>query len=166
MPSSPNGSGVNSPLLLPTHSTSRAPKSHVPRGRRWLQFFGTAAVTGILFHLVLVGLGSTEAVRQRVPTAINDWLPGGPKSTGDKVTVVYEKPDCPLPPVASNTTTPAAIKTPEQIIAEEEAPWTIDQLREMVSHTKGYYGRDYSLGLGWNNVSFSPLGYACAPRLI
>ncbi|KAG8712048.1 hypothetical protein FRC08_015090 [Ceratobasidium sp. 394] len=155
MPSSPSGSGVNSPLLLPTHfgGNSRPPKSHVPRGRRWLQFFGTAIVTGILFHLVLVGLGSTEAVRQRVPAAVNDWLPGGSKSTGDKVTVVYEKPDCPVVPPVSNSTG-STTKTPEQIIAEEEAPWTIDQIREMVSHTKGYYGRDYSLGLGWNNVRY------------
>ncbi|KAG9098381.1 hypothetical protein FRC06_006468 [Ceratobasidium sp. 370] len=156
MPSSPSGSGVNSPLLLPTHfgsNSSRPPKSHVPRGRRWLQFFGTAAITGILFHLILVGLGSTEAVRQRVPAAVNDWLPGGSKSSGDKVTVVYEKPDCPVIPPASNSTG-SVTKTPEQIIAEEEAPWTIDQIRKMVSHTKGYYGRDYSLGLGWNNVRY------------
>ncbi|QRV76198.1 O-FucT domain protein [Ceratobasidium sp. AG-Ba] len=152
MPSSPTGSGVNSPLLLPTHAgSSRPPKSHIPRGRRWLQFFGTAAITGIIFHLVLVGLGSTEAVRQRVPTAVTDWLPGGNKPTGDKITVIHEKPDCPIIPVSNN---PSASKTPEQIIAEEEAPWTLDQLREMVSHTKGYYGRDYSLGLGWNNVRY------------
>lgn len=132
-------------------NSSRPPKSHVPRGRRWLQFFGTAAITGVIFHLALVGLGSTEAVRQRVPTAVNDWLPGGNKSGGEKVTVIYEKPDCPAPPVTHNTTGSIS-KTPEQLIAEEEAPWTIEQIREMVSHTKGYYGRDYSLGLGWNNV--------------
>jgi hypothetical protein len=31
--------------------------------------------------------------------------------------------------------------------------WTIEKARQMVSHTKGYYARDYSLNLGWNNVS-------------
>jgi hypothetical protein len=29
----------------------------------------------------------------------------------------------------------------------------LERLRKMVSKTNGYYGRDYSLGLGWNNVS-------------
>ncbi|EUC66781.1 O-FucT domain protein, partial [Rhizoctonia solani AG-3 Rhs1AP] len=149
-----DGSGVNSPLLLPTHTNGRhSPKlkSHVPRARRWLQFFGTAVITGIVFHLVLVGIGSTEAVRQRVPTAVSDWLPGGSKSSGDRITVVHEKPDCPILPTTGSST---SAKTQAQKVAEEEAPWTIDQLREMVSHTKGYYGRDYSLGLGWNNVRY------------
>ncbi|EUC66783.1 O-FucT domain protein [Rhizoctonia solani AG-3 Rhs1AP] len=151
---SDDGSGVNSPLLLPTHTNGRhSPKlkSHVPRARRWLQFFGTAIITGIVFHLVLVGIGSTEAVRQRVPTAVSDWLPGGSKSSGDRITVVHEKPDCPILPTTGSST---SAKTQAQKVAEEEAPWTIDQLREMVSHTKGYYGRDYSLGLGWNNVRY------------
>ncbi|KAG8761886.1 hypothetical protein FRC11_012538 [Ceratobasidium sp. 423] len=150
-----DGSSVNSPLLLPSHTNDRhSPKlkSHVPRARRWLQFFGTAIVTGVVFHLVLVGLGSTEAVRQRVPTAVSDWLPGGPKPTGDRITVIHEKPNCPITSTSGSSTSPA--KTQAQKIAEEEAPWTIDQLREMVSHTKGYYGRDYSLGLGWNNVRY------------
>ncbi|CAE6424929.1 unnamed protein product [Rhizoctonia solani] len=123
-------------------------KSHVPRARRWLQFCGTAMVTGIIFHLVLVGLGSTEIVRQRVPVSVSDWLPGGPKSA-DNRTIVNAKPDCPtfskpvLPP-----------KTQAQKVAEEEGPWTMDQIREMAGRTKGYYGRDYSLGLGWNNVRY------------
>ena len=150
-----DSSGVNSPLLLPTHTNGRhSPKlkSHVPRARRWLQFFGTAIVTGIVFHLVLVGLGSTEAVRQRVPAAVSDWLPGGSKWSGGKITMGHERPGCSIPPGTPSSST--SIKTQAQKIAEEEAPWTTDQLREMVSHTKGYYGRDYSLGLGWNNVCY------------
>ncbi|QRW19286.1 O-FucT domain protein [Rhizoctonia solani] len=131
-----DGSDVHSPLLLPTHVNERhSPrplKSHAPRTRRWLQFYGTAIITGIAFHLVLVGLGSTEVVRQRVPASVGDWLPGGPKSSEG------------IPPP----------KTQAQKIAEEEAPWTMDQIRQMVGRTKGYYARDYSLGLGWNNVRY------------
>ncbi|KZT59687.1 hypothetical protein CALCODRAFT_466636 [Calocera cornea HHB12733] len=32
--------------------------------------------------------------------------------------------------------------------------WTMDELREMVKGTKGYYVRDWSLGLGWNNMRY------------
>lgn len=31
----------------------------------------------------------------------------------------------------------------------------IETLRSMVTGTRGYYARDYSMGLGWNNVSHS-----------
>jgi hypothetical protein len=29
----------------------------------------------------------------------------------------------------------------------------LEELRDLVAQTKGYFARDYSLGLGWNNVS-------------
>ncbi|EJT97837.1 hypothetical protein DACRYDRAFT_24792 [Dacryopinax primogenitus] len=32
--------------------------------------------------------------------------------------------------------------------------WTMEELREMVKGTKGYYVRDWSLGLGWNNMRY------------
>ncbi|KAG8739635.1 hypothetical protein FRC10_005371 [Ceratobasidium sp. 414] len=36
----------------------------------------------------------------------------------------------------------------------EEDRWPLDKVREMVARTKGYYARDYSLNLGWNNMRF------------
>ncbi len=30
---------------------------------------------------------------------------------------------------------------------------TVEQIRDIVAPTKGFFTRDYSLGLGWNNVS-------------
>ena len=39
----------------------------------------------------------------------------------------------------------------------------LDHLREMVSRTKGYYTRDYSVWLGWNNVRFACLRTAELP---
>ena len=35
----------------------------------------------------------------------------------------------------------------------------VEDVHNIVSHTKGYYTRDYSLWLGWNNVSDR---YSCA----
>lgn len=36
----------------------------------------------------------------------------------------------------------------------DEDEWSMDKIRKMVEGTKGYYVRDYSLGLGWNNVGY------------
>lgn len=45
---------------------------------------------------------------------------------------------------------------------------SMDEIKAMVSQTRGFYARDYSLGLGWNNVcSISPFIFFCpdnAPR--
>ena len=34
---------------------------------------------------------------------------------------------------------------------------TLEQIRDIVTPTRGFFSRDYSLGLGWNNVSAIPL---------
>ena len=39
--------------------------------------------------------------------------------------------------------------------AEHPSHLRINQLQALVNKTKGYYARDYSLGLGWNNVGVS-----------
>lgn len=39
-----------------------------------------------------------------------------------------------------------------QLVVPYENRWSQESLREMVSRTKGYYARDYSVWLGWNNV--------------
>ena len=35
---------------------------------------------------------------------------------------------------------------------QKDQPPTLDELRNMVSQTNGYFGRDWSVHLGWNNV--------------
>jgi len=30
---------------------------------------------------------------------------------------------------------------------------TLEEIRDIVAHTRGFYARDFSLYLGWNNVS-------------
>jgi hypothetical protein len=37
-------------------------------------------------------------------------------------------------------------------VAPCEGKWTLERVKELVSHTKGYYARDYNVFLGWNNV--------------
>jgi len=44
---------------------------------------------------------------------------------------------------------------PTTILDASEDP-SLETLRDMVARTKGYWARDYSLHLGWNNVSNYP----------
>jgi hypothetical protein len=54
--------------------------------------------------------------------------------------------------------------TPESTISDTPPPpspssspvsdvLTLEQIRDIVAPTRGFFSRDYSLGLGWNNVS-------------
>ncbi|KAF9511689.1 hypothetical protein BS47DRAFT_1468488 [Hydnum rufescens UP504] len=52
-----------------------------------------------------------------------------------------------------NTTTPYIRPGLGHYVEPDEEDLNLEQIRVMVSKTKGYYVRDYSLGLGWNNAS-------------
>jgi hypothetical protein len=49
----------------------------------------------------------------------------------------------PSPSVATPWFSPPP-STPDQL--------TLEQIRDIVTHTRGFYSRDYSVHLGWNNV--------------
>lgn len=159
--------------LLPRDASSPIPQpittsisSSTSRRRGFLAFFGTAAATGIIFHLILLGFGavpnSSDRANSLGPSSIKDWwsntgdspldLPPKhiPGSTEDEYTT------CPLPPtntdgVLNNSTSYIRPGLGQLVVADEDE-WSIDKIRKMVEGTKGYYVRDYSLGLGWNNV--------------
>lgn len=156
-----------SPSALPLNGLpiNTKPTLRYSNRRSALSFFGTAALTGIVFHLLFIGFGGGEAVRD-VPV-LREWLP--PKSSPE-VTVVKEACPDSLDPIRTHsatlpkptyhpTTTAGSISTGKgnaTDAAQEESSdntATMDELRKMISQTRGYYGRDYSLGLGWNNVS-------------
>jgi hypothetical protein len=66
----------------------------------------------------------------------------------------------PIPsPTLSPSTPPAAVATPSSpppsspLRAPESDVLTLEQIRDIVTPTRGFFTRDYSLGLGWNNVS-------------
>jgi hypothetical protein len=54
------------------------------------------------------------------------------------------------PPLAPPITTPVIDTHPD-----DSDYLDLDALRQMVARSKGYWARDYSLHLGWNNVSIS-----------
>lgn len=51
------------------------------------------------------------------------------------------------------TTTEDATPTPSEGIIKQDDP-ELEELRTMVSKTKGYFARDWSLYLGWNNMRY------------
>jgi len=157
-----------SPLLPGGLNTKPTPR--YSSRRNYVTFIATAVASGLFFHLLFVGFGGPTAVRD-VPV-LKDWLPQtevkvvcspdpkDPIHTRTHTHTVTASADRPDPtPVPITHTTAHHNSTAEDELDEEV--WTLDQLREMVSKTKGYYARDYSLGLGWNNVS----GCASLPQL-
>ncbi|PVG00773.1 hypothetical protein CPB86DRAFT_754331 [Serendipita vermifera] len=93
-------------------------------------FFGTAAIAGILFNLLFFQLYNT---RSSQIVHLDD------SST---------ETQCPLPPAVTNVPK----TSPLQWRPLEDK--TLEELRDMVATTKGYYARDWSLGLGWNNMRY------------
>jgi hypothetical protein len=47
---------------------------------------------------------------------------------------------------SSSPTSGGAPSSPSDVI-------TLEQIRDIVATTRGFFSRDYSLNLGWNNVS-------------
>lgn len=76
---------------------------------------------------------------------------GAARTFDFKVTVASKRPDVSLedtPSAATDTATHA----PATIISKEHL--SMDEIKSMVSQTRGFYTRDYSLGLGWNNACY------------
>ncbi|KAG8936607.1 hypothetical protein FRC02_000600 [Tulasnella sp. 418] len=113
-------------------------------------FLGIAGVTAFTLHVLFVTTGAHEAVRE-VPV-LKEWIPPPPRPKTTKL--VFEScPDFPLDapaPTATSRTHGALVPSVEK----EDDNWDIERVKKMVATTKGFYARDYSLGLGWNNVRY------------
>ncbi|QRW05104.1 O-FucT domain protein [Ceratobasidium sp. AG-Ba] len=96
--------------------------------RPHLKFFGVAALTGIVLQALVWGFA------------------GAP--SGNFSVLGAENCTARIPLVVSSMT-----KNGTREKAEADR-WALSDLKEIVSRTKGYYARDYSLNLGWNNMRF------------
>src|SRR5260221_4399734 len=94
---------------------------------RLVLFVSTAALSGIIFHLI-IGLGGLAGFTNVSSPDDMTW-PSSPSPHP------YLRPGL------------------GQYVVPGEEEWSTDKIQEMVSKTKGYYARHYSLPLGWNNVS-------------
>ena len=102
------------------------------QGQAW-SFYGIAALCGIIVQALIFTSRSSRFSR----------------ATGD------EQPQC---SIFGPTSVPALVNEAYtrpgsgQHVVSYENRWSLGALYDMVSRTKGYYARDYSLWLGWNNV--------------
>jgi hypothetical protein len=148
--------------ILPPFTTKASP------GRRgnFLAFFGTAAAAGILFHTILFGLGALPSNGHATASTIKDWGRGEGANPADSPSRVPDSTDDNHIGLTGNNCSFNARSSYirpglGQYVVQHENEWTTDRIRKMVEGTKGYYARDYSLHLGWNNVSFRALNICC-----
>ncbi|KIO28545.1 hypothetical protein M407DRAFT_242976, partial [Tulasnella calospora MUT 4182] len=170
--SSRSRSRSQSPSAVPLNGLpiNTKPTPRYSNRRSAVSFFGTAALTGIVFHLLFIGFGGGDAVRE-VPV-LKEWLPPKPST----VTIVQEACPGSLDPIRTHSATlpkptyhppttgsSSSSNTSKEkgnaaagVELEESSDNTasMEELRKMISQTEGYYGRDYSLGLGWNNMRY------------
>lgn len=144
---------------LPSPSVSGKASYRTSSKLRLLAFFGTAAASGILFHILLLGFTASPSSRQvqTVPwdTAQPPAHPWGAESGPERPPATDI--DTSLPPNKTEKCDTGAVSSYVRpglghYVVPNEDEWSLDRVREMVAGTKGYYVRDYSLGLGWNNV--------------
>jgi hypothetical protein len=133
--------------------------------RRWRGFLRSNGVfgTGIFFiALVFVSLiFYTTIIPLRVsllcrPSECHDF----PQDHLNSPELVdsSQKFTFPSPSPSMSTSTildqaPPSQPTPTSSSRTEFDVLTVEQIRDIVVRTRGFYSRDYSLGLGWNNVS-------------
>ena len=136
--------------LLPTWERL-GPRPQWGRVQTWKFYYGIAAICGIIITLIFSPL-SPRLFRFTRPPRLQ----------------------CSAPPFDPEAVLRAGYIRPGsgQYVVPYEDCWSLESLLDMVSQTKGYYARDYSVWLGWNNVRTKlPLqprthtqlsGYRCA----
>ena len=144
---------------LPTPITTKAQfgATRLSPKMRLLAFFGTAATSGILFHMLLLGFGGANS--KAVVPVVKDWLNDRPPPTEIGDVLPHSTAPGMLPESACPVNITNAYIRPGlgSYVVPDEDVWALSRVRDMVAKTKGFYVRDYSLGLGWNNVSHCTL---------
>ncbi|KAG8846768.1 hypothetical protein FRB96_001793 [Tulasnella sp. 330] len=135
----------SSPSPIPLNTK---PSRYSTTRRSYLSFFGTAAAAGVLFHLLFFGIGRSEFVQQQVPTAVREWMPL-PIKSGYEACSAAPYTDDYATTVGSSASEPALVPK-----IDDQELLSVEEVGLLVSKTKGYLARDYSLGLGWNNMRY------------
>jgi hypothetical protein len=150
----------------PASKTRTTRRFALPRIRAPLSFILTAVISGLIFYLVvfIVILSKTELKATSKHYLLGDeggpeddrpWLaplsgPGNQHFNPGWDGTYSEHRSLGLPP-------PPPSATPTLVSEEGLLELSVDELKAMVGRTNGYFVRDWSLYLGWNNVRPSPL---------
>jgi len=79
--------------------------------------------------------------------SVHDWSP----SIGLLSVLPLDSPGQPEQPF---NTAPPQVSLPRPQRKHDDDHLDLEEIRDLVAKTKGYFVRDYSLGLGWNNVRY------------
>lgn len=124
---------------------------------RKLAFYSLAITLGLVCHTLFFGDFGFGGRAHRPPPH-SDWIgrphrPRPPHSNGGP-----PPPPSGCPETPYDTIPPMRVEAPYDrpglghYVVEHENEYDSARLRSMIATTKGYYARDYSVWLGWNNV--------------
>lgn len=126
--------------------------------RRWRSFFRSNGLLGTAIFIGAFVFASLIVYTTFLSPSGPPWhrpsdLYGLPVGADESLLIAtkHASPSTPTPlstPTAPAEAAPASPSTPPV-----SDVLTLEQIRDMVAPTRGFFSRDYSLGLGWNNVS-------------
>ena len=152
----PNHYVSSSSLFLPFESHAG------PMLRRWRPFLRphgalkigvltTAFILSSLIVYITFLLLRSPSLRHSDWQAISYFDPTTLDDIGETLLLDTRLPSLPKPtPVLVEPPPPS----PSSSLVSDDL--TLEQIRDVVAPTRGFFSRDYSLGLGWNNVSAIP----------
>lgn len=125
----------------PAMPKQRKQQFPLPRFRTSITFVLTALFTGFLFYFIVF---SVILSKPSLRASSKDYLFGD----DDLQDALYQTVTVTVaPPLPTDLE-----EKPPGLNVEGLVELSPDELREMVAGTNGYLVRDWSLGLGWNNV--------------
>lgn len=163
---SPSTGWQNAPRRPWSPRSSRGASLDPTNRLRIFVFYGSAVALGLLVQAFLSTAflspsSSLSPQREAIwgHHGLNSPLPpsGPPPDTdlswGDKANTNCTEEHGAATPLSHGYITPFVRPGLGQYVTLQENTYGESQLREMIATTKGFYARDYSLWLGWNNVS-------------
>ncbi|KAH9952603.1 hypothetical protein BC827DRAFT_1274389 [Russula dissimulans] len=110
-------------------------------------FFGVIALSSLVIYATFL---SPHDSLWRRPT---DWY-GLPQRESLASNPKYHHSPSPSPTLPHTPDPPVPTETTSSWTPWSSDALTLEQLRDVVAPTRGFFTRDYSLGLGWNNMRY------------
>ena len=142
-----------------------------PMPRRWRHFLrlngalklGVSAAAFVLSSLIVY---ITSLSPRGSFLRLSDWQApsyfdpnSGELADPRGTSILHTRPVSLLPEPAPVLDEPPASSPSPSLVSEI---LTLEQIKDVVNSTRGFFSRDYSLGLGWNNVSATLVGQVSA----